>query len=203
MKRITALLIALLLLTACGAVPEPAAPAEYTEAPLPAAQESPSKDDTQGEEEQMRIEETGKDTLVVTLDGVSSYLRLTLPEGWTYSDGENGVDRKSFVLKPPTDDGFQLEMIRWREFGICGTGVDFRKIELACGLQATLATEENSGYLWWTLILPPSPDQFTLQFGGEQELFNAHRDEIDAILDSLQIGVLAEPQAVQQPRDSF
>ena len=135
----------------------------------------------------------------VTLDGVDSYLRLTLPNGWTWTKGRESAERKSLLLHAPTDDNFIIELNWWASFGMCGTGVDFQEIALANGSTATLATEQSDGLVWWTLIPPASPDQFTLQISATQEMIDAHQADIDAMLDSLQIGVLAHPQTVRQP----
>ena len=219
MKKYLPILLAVLLLSACGAAPETAlpetTPAESaTESAAPEAEaaqtETPAEPEETGAPEETGEEKTETEETAptaepesVTLDGVSSYLRLTLPEGWTWKEGESGLGLRSLVLSAPTDDGFQAELVLWDFFGMCGTGVEFREIELADGMHATLATEVNGGYLWWTLILPPSPDQFTLQFGAEREVYEAHKAELDEILDSIRIGVLAEPQTVESPKDSF
>ena len=90
---------------------------------------------------------------------------------------------------------------------MCGTGVDFREIELPNGMKATLATEtsreENGEVVWWTLILPASPDQFTLHISAPQSLIDEHQAELDAMLGSLQIGVLAHPTKVEPPRSDI
>ena len=219
MKKYLPILLAVLLLSACGAAPETAmpetTPAETaTESSAPEAEAAQTETPAEPEESEApaEVEEEGPMTEEtaptaepesVTLDGVSSYLRLTLPEGWTWKEEESGLGLRSLVLCAPTDDGFQAELVLWDFFGMCGTGVEFREIELADGMHATLATEVNGGYLWWTLILPPSPDQFTLQFGAEREVCEAHQAELDEILDSIRIGVLAEPQTVERPKDSF
>ena len=135
----------------------------------------------------------------VTLDGLDSYLRLTLPEGWTWTEEEAMKGQRSLCLMAPGDDGFQISMVWWESFGMCGTGVDFREIELPNGMKATLATEGPADMVWWTLILPAAPDQFTLQINAPQALIDAHRAEIDAILSGLQIGVLAHTTTVTAP----
>lgn len=210
MKKIIPLLLALMLLCACGATvpadspPEADMPEPQTSAEKPQAEPETTAEDSQAEESEEEIMDQDSvkpaEAVTVTLDGVSSYLRLTLPEGWTFKAGEETKERHSLVLLPPTDDGFQLEMVRWDFFGMCGTGVTFSDVELSGGLKATLATERNSDYVWWTLILPPSPDQFTLQFGAELDLFEAHQAELEEILSGLTIGVLAEQHSVLQPR---
>ena len=127
----------------------------------------------------------------VTLDGRDSYLRLTLPEGWDWTEGETVEDRSSLILTPRTNDGFRVELVWWASFGMCGTGVDFSEYTLPDGRTATLAVDKSGDQVWWTLILPDSPDQFTIQFGAPQSVIDAHQAEIDAMLESLQLGALS------------
>ena len=215
MKRILPLLLILLLLAACGTAPaekDPALPPETepgtAEEPVPTPSEGPDEDElpimpADGSFAPVdAVPATGGET--VTLDGTDSYLRVDLPAGWTWAQAAGAQDGTVYGLWPEDDPDFKVELHWWPDgFGMCGTGVEFREIELADGMHATLATEVNGGYLWWTLILPPSPDQFTLQFGAEREVCEAHQAELDEILDSIRIGVLAEPQTVERPKDSF
>lgn len=203
MKKLIPLLMALLLLSACGApaAPEPA----NTPAAPEKTQETQTPEETQApEEDETMKEETTEAPVVmtdsfVTLDGLDSYLRLWLAEGWTWTEGEQREGMKSLVLHAPTDDGFSVQLCWWDSFGMCGTGVDFRELELPGGMKATLATETSREGVWWTLILPPSPDQFTVQFGAPQALIDAHQAELDAMLATLQIGVLAHQTTVKPP----
>ena len=127
----------------------------------------------------------------VTLDGRDSYLRLTLPEDWDWTEGETVEDRSALILTPRTNDGFRVELVWWAAFGMCGTGVEFSDYMLPDGRTATLAVEKSSDQVWWTLILPESPDKFTIQFGAPQSVIDAHQAEIDQILESLQLGELS------------
>ena len=193
MKKLIPILLALLLLSACGAhgtagqptdtqPPETEAPAapEATEETAAPETEIPATEETTGEP----VDST------VTLDGLDSYLRLTLPEGWTWVDEGAAYGQHSILLKAPTGD-FEIRAVYWDVFGMCGTGVSFEDITLPNGMKATLAAEETSDMVWQTLILPPNPDQFTLQINAPQTQIDAHRAELDEILASLQIGVLA------------
>ena len=195
MRKMIPILLAVLLLSACGA--------QGTQ--LPADTQPPAAAE-QTEEADLMPTETEKTTetapvmseTTVTLDALDSYLRLTLPEGWTWTEEEAMKGQRSLCLMAP-DDGFQIRVIWWESFGMCGTGVDFREIELPNGMKATLATEGPADMVWWTLILPADPDQFTLQINAPQALIDAHRAEIDAILSGLQIGVLAHTTTVTAP----
>ncbi len=204
MKRIIPMLLVLLLLCGCAAAPQPAELPEQTNGPEQTNQpeqtngpeqtnepELPEKPETDAETPAPEKEETVMRADAMTLDGTDSYLRLTLPEGWGWTEGETEENRKSLLLCPPTDDGFQIEVSCWDDFGMCGTGVDFQELQLPNGMKATLATEISDETVWWTLILPASPDQFTLQITAPQALIDAHQAEIDAILSGLQIGALA------------
>lgn len=209
MKKLIPCLLALLLLTGCGA---PAAAPE----PETKLDADPVTEETQKTEETPPTETTGTTEpgtpdgsessaptkTEVTLDGLDSYLRMTLPEGWTWTEGKRSEGRTSILLTAPTDDGFQVEVVRWDSFGICGTGVEFRELELADGRKATLATEGMADMVWWTLILPAQPDQFTLQLNAPQSRIDQHQAEIDEMLDSLRIGVLAHPQTAEVPQSA-
>ena len=216
MKRIIPLLLVLLLLCACVRTPlPPAAPEEKPSAETETAvqvqtqsteTETAAPEDTQQPESGTAEPEKETDEMknkTVTLDGLDSYLRLTLPEGWTWAREESVIGERSILLSAPTDDGFFLRAVFWDSFGMCGTGVDFRELELSRGLTATLATETIQGEVWWTLILPAQPDQFTLQFNAPQAVIDAHQAEIDQMLDSLLLGALShiQPQPTQQLSD--
>ena len=186
MKKFIPLLLALLLLGACARAPQPETVPDPTEAPELTAAPAPTADSGKTEEE---MDDMNKET--VTLDGLDSYLRLTLPEGWDWTEGETVEDRSSLILTPRTNDGFRVELVWWASFGMCGTGVDFSEYTLPDGRTATLAVDKSGDQVWWTLILPDSPDQFTIQFGAPQSVIDAHQAEIDAMLESLQLGELS------------
>ncbi len=186
MKKIIPVLLALLLLGACARAPQPETAPDPTEAPELTAAPAPTADSGKTEEE---MDDMNKET--VTLDGLDSYLRLTLPEGWDWTEGETVEDRSSLILTPRTNDGFRVELVWWASFGMCGTGVDFSEYTLPDGRTATLAVDKSGDQVWWTLILPDSPDQFTIQFGAPQSVIDAHQAEIDAMLESLQLGELS------------
>ena len=186
MKKIIPLLLALLLLGACARAPQPETVPDPTEAPELTAAPAPTADSGKTEEE---MDDLNKET--VPLDGRDSYLRLTLPEGWDWTEGETVEDRSSLILTPRTNDGFRVELVWWGFFGMCGTGVDFSEYTLPDGRTATLAVDKSGDQVWWTLILPDSPDQFTIQFGAPQSVIDAHQAEIDAMLESLQLGALS------------
>lgn len=205
MERILPLLLAaLLLLSACGAVPaEPAGapdvipPASETSAPAPVQptpHEGPDEDELpiltdlpEGGEAPAPGGET------VTLDGSDSFLRVVLPEGWTWAQAGGTEKGTVYGLWPEDDPAFRVELHLWPEnsFGMCGTGVTYEDYALPNGETATLATETNSGWLNWILILPQAPDCFTIQFGVETAVYEAHRDELELLLGTVQHGVLA------------
>lgn len=186
MKKIIPVLLALLLLGACARAPQPETAPDPTEAPELTEAPAPTADSGKTEEE---MDDMNKET--VTLDGRDSYLRLTLPEDWDWTEGETVEDRSSLILTPRTNDGFRVELVWWASFGMCGTGVDFSEYTLPDGRTATLAVDKSGDQVWWTLILPDSPDQFTIQFGAPQSVIDAHQAEIDAMLESLQLGELS------------
>ena len=186
MKKIIPVLLALLLLGACARAPQPETAPDPTEAPELTAAPAPTADSGKTEEE---MDDMNKET--VTLDGRDSYLRLTLPEGWDWTEGETVEDRSALILTPRTNDGFRVELVWWGFFGMCGTGVDFSEYTLPDGRTATLAVDKSGDQVWWTLILPESPDQFTIQFGAPQSVIDAHQAEFDAMLESLQLGELS------------
>ena len=95
------------------------------------------------------------------------------------------------MLTPRTNDGFRVELVWWDFFGICGTGVDFSEYLLPDGRKATLAVEKNDGQVWWTLILPESPDQFTIQLHAPESVLKEHQNELDAMLETIQLGALS------------
>ena len=186
MKKIIPVLLALLLLGACARAPQTASEPDPTKAPELTASPAPSDAESTSEKE---MDDMNHET--VTLDGRDSYLRLTLPENWSWTEGETVEDRSTLILTPTTNDGFRVDLVWWASFGMCGTGVDFSEYTLPDGRTATLAVDKSGDQVWWTLILPDSPDQFTIQFGAPQSVIDAHQAEIDAMLESLQLGALS------------
>ncbi len=181
MKKIIPVLLALLLLSGCVRSAEP-----------PSAPEQSKETEAIHETAAPEKEETDMIGEKVTLDGIDSYLRLTLPEGWTVVEDYLQSGQKCLLLVPPTNDAFQIRVVCWDTFGMCGTGVTLEEKTLPNGLTVTVATEESSdGFVWNTVILPPSTEQFTLQFYAQPTVIEDHQAEIDAILDSLHIGELA------------
>lgn len=211
-KLIPLLLIPVLLLCACGGVTAPAqsepqptkaesAPASPSPSPSP-AEETPSQEfelPIMGDEPLTPAGELpALSEETVTLDGIASYLRLTLPEGWTWAQAAGTVDGTVYGLWPEEDPAFKLELHYWPDrFAMCGTGVSFTDYPLPDGKTATLATEQIGKDLTWILILPESPDSFTIQFVGPQALYEAHRAELELLLSTLQQGVKAQLDVVQ------
>lgn len=209
MKKLLPILLALLLLLcACGTAaepeesPAPAAEATLEPAPAEAGEESPAPQEENefelpvlGREEAAGEEGSAESALsetLVTLDGLDSYLRVTLPEGWTWAQAGGAEEGTVYGLWPEDDPDFKVELHYWpNKFGMCGTGVSFTDYPLPDGRKATLATEEIGEELSWILILPESPDAFTIQFFAERELYEAHRAELELLLGSIRQGVLA------------
>ena len=212
MKRLLIpLLILALLLCACGSAaenaPEQESPAEEP-AEEPESCEPPilpigavgAGDNT---ELPILPEPAGEEPALggteLTLDGISSYLRVTLPEGWTWEETEAVPDGRVFTLRPAGGGDYAVELRWWADgFGMCGTGVSMEDYVLPNGRTATLATETIRNSLIWTLILPPSPDAFTVQICADQALFEEHRPELDLMLGSLRQGVLAQQTPVTE-----
>ncbi len=192
MKKTMILLLAVLLLTACAS---PAASPKDTPAP---AEETAEPGKPEDEEEQDMSDRT------LTFDGLDSYLRLTLPEGWSVVEDVMQNGQKCLLLVPQTNDGFTIRIVCWDSFGMCGTGVSFEEKKLPNDMTVTIATEEGSdGIVWKTVILPARADQFTLQMHAQPGVFSDHQAEIDEILASLQLGELSHipPQPVEQTVD--
>ena len=175
MKAIFPLLLVLLLLCACGAPQEPLPEPEESAAPLRPADEPAAPGDRE-----------------LTLDGSESYLRVTLPEGWTWEEAGGPPDARTLALRPGDGEDFTVELHWWSTpFAMCGTGVSFSDYTLPDGRRATLAIEEQESQRFWTLILPESPDSFTIQIAASPAAFEAHEQELALLLDSLRLGVLA------------
>ena len=223
MKRLLPLLlILLLLLAACGKQPDTAAnnntetSAESSDQGEPRADESafppeqtagaaePDAPAQEGpDENELPIMTDGPIAPVdgvpaigggtVTLDGISSYLRVDLPEGWTWEQAGGTAEGTVYGLWPEDDPDFKVELHCWPDkFAMCGTGVTFQDYMLPNGQKATLATEEIGDELNWILILPESPDAFTIQFCVKTELYEAHRAELELLLGTIRQGVRAE-----------
>ena len=103
------------------------------------------------------------------------------------------MDGTVYGLWPEDDPDFKVELHCWPDkFAMCGTGVTFQDYMLPNGQKATLATEEIGDELNWILILPESPDAFTIQFCVKTELYEAHRAELELLLGTIRQGVRAE-----------
>lgn len=199
MKRILPLLLAVLLLAACGSTPA-AAPAD----PDASAPEGEAETDVEGtaeseltpaDEGQVDLPELGHVT--ITMNGLDSYLRLSLPEGWAWEQAGGTAEGIVYGLYPEDDPDFKVELHYWPQtFAMCGTGVTIEEYTLPDGRKATLAHETVGEELCWTLILPEAPDQFTVQFTAPVALYEAHRAELELLLSTLQLGVLAHPDSV-------
>ena len=208
-KLIPLLLILSLLLAACGGAAQPAQ-SEARPAKTESAPASPSPSPTEAQPQEFELPVLGSESLppvgelpalgteIVTLDGISSYLRLTLPEGWTWEQAAGTQEGTVYGLYPEKDPAFKVELHYWpQRFGMCGTGVSFEDFSLPDGKTATLATEQMGEELMWTLILPESPDSFTIQFVAPNTLYESHRAELELLLSTLQQGVKAELDVVQ------
>ena len=213
-KLLPLLLISALLLAACGSV---APPAQHDPLPVAAEQATPAPspaEDTKTEEYELPVlgdapltaprEDVpllGEET--VTLDGLDSYLRLTLPEGWAWEQAAGTVDGTVCGLWPEADPDFKVELHFWpTKFAMCGTGVTFQDYTLPSGEKASLAYERIGEEFTWILILPEAPDSFTIQFAGPYSLYETHRQELELLLSTLQQGILAHPDVVQ-PQSSM
>ena len=205
MKRLLPLLLCLvLLLAACGTAPEPKQGDAPEPSVLPEQTGEAAPADPGPEEDELppltgdgpSAPNDGVPTIgggTVTLDGISSYLRVDLPEGWTWAQAGGTVDGTVYGLWPEDDPDFKVELHCWPDkFAMCGTGVTFQDYMLPNGQKATLATEEIGDELNWILILPESPDAFTVQFCVKTELYEAHRAELELLLGTIRQGVRAE-----------
>lgn len=200
MKKTMILLLAVLLLTACAS---PAASPKDTPAPAEETAAAPAEETAEpgkpeDEEEQNMSDRT------LTFDGLDSYLRLTLPEGWSVVEDVMQSGQKCLLLVPQTNDGFTIRVVCRDSFGMCGTGVSYEEKKLPNDMTVTIAAEEGSdGIVWKTVILPARADQFTLQMHAQPGVFSDHQAEIDEILASLQLGELSHipPQPVDPTVD--
>ena len=227
MKRLfPLLLILILLLSACGAAPEgedgqslPAGeePGVPEASPVPEEPDEPEDPDAgvegPDEDELPILTDDGSPAPVdavptlgggtVTLDGISSYLRVDLPEGWTWAQAGGTPEGTVYGLWPENDPDFKVELRYWPEkFGMCGTGVTIQDYTLPDGRKATLAYERIGEEFTWVLILPEAPDSFTIQFSAPYALYETHRQELELLLGTIRQGVRAEPDVVK-PETSF
>ncbi len=209
MKRLLPLLlILLLLLSACGASPEGEKDQPLLPEEEPGVPESPAPGGEGPDEDELPIltddgllapydgvPAIGGET--VTLDGISSYLRVDLPEGWTWAQAGGTAKGTVYGLWTEDDPDFKVELHYWPEkFAMCGTGVTFQDYTLPNGQKATLAYEQIGEEFSWILILPESPDSFTIQFAVPYSLYETHRQELELLLGTIRQGVRAEPDVV-------
>lgn len=203
-KLIPFLLILSLLLAACGSVVPPAQsePQPTKTESVPA---SPSPSPTEAQPQEFELPVLGSESLppvgelpalgteIVTLDGISSYLRLTLPEGWTWEQAAGTQEGTVYGLYPEKDPAFKVELHYWAEGfpGLCGIGMSFSDYTLPDGRKANITYEISDEEIWWWMILPESPDAFSIQFGVPYALYEAHRAELEQMLGTIQLGVLA------------
>ena len=137
------------------------------------------------------------DSETVTLDGISSYLRVDLPRGWTWEQAGGTEEGTVYGLWPEDDPEFKVELHYWpQSFAMCGTGVSTQEYVLPNGEKATLAYEIIDDSISWTLILPESPDSFTIQFNTAYSLYEAHRLDLEQLLGTIRQGVLAQLDVV-------
>lgn len=211
MKRILPLFLTLLLLlAACGTAgpapqptPDLVAPVEGDSLPdaAPTPHEGPDEDElpilgadddaAPAEESPAPLPALSEET--VTLDGISSYLRVDLPEGWTWEQAGGTVQDTVYGLYPTADPAFKVELHYWADGfpGLCGTGKSFSDYTLPDGQKANIIYEISDEEIWWWMILPESPDSFSIQFGVPYELYEAHRAELEQMLSTIRQGVLA------------
>ena len=136
-------------------------------------------------------------TAASPLDGISSYLRVDLPEGWTWAQAGGTPKGAVYGLWPEADPDFKVELHYWPEkFAMCGTGVTIQDYTLPNGEKATLAYERIGDEISWVLILPEAPDSFTIQFAVPYSLYESHRAELELLLGTIRQGVLAHPDVV-------
>lgn len=176
MKKITALLLALLCsfsLVACGEKDPPA--------------ENPTND----------TPPAGVIVPVSTAEYTHSYvdMAMELPEGWaweTYTD--NGTDKTEGIRFYKTDDpAVDWTLLCWTGgYGICGTGVESQSITLSNGQVLTQHTETfDDGRVWVNIVFEDVPGSYVVSPTNNTvgaDVWDDCRDELLTILTTVQIG---------------
>lgn len=201
MKRMLALIMALALLTGCGASDCPG-PEQETPAPVDGAPkvELPEPDPA-GETETVSYE----------LNYIQ--MSLELPQGWGYSLAGVPMDNGEVHAQPAdmvgirfwpdaAEDmgGGELALYYYADlFAVCGTGLQTQDITLDSGLTGSMGTYDN-GTVWDFISFYDAPGSYAVMNEGADAWWEEYGAQAMSIIHSIRVGgdLMRESEAVQR-----
>lgn len=177
MKKLTALLLALLCAVSLMACSGKDTPDEGKTDPDPTPEVQPA---------------------TVTAEYTHSFvdMALELPQGWAWETvSDDGTDKTEGIRFYKSDDPtLDWTVLCWTGgYGICGTGIDSEALTLDSGLTATQHTELYDGgeRVWVNIVFEGVPGTYVAAPYGnymDTSAWEANRDVILDILDTVQLG---------------
>lgn len=188
MKKITALLLALLCAMSLMACNEKDLPDEGTTTPDPTPEVQPA---------------------TVSAEYTHSFvdMALELPQGWAWEKvTEDSTDKTEGIRFYKSDDPtLDWTLLCWTGgYGICGTGIDSEALTLSNGQQVTLHTEEyaDSDRVWINIVFENVPGSYVAapyKSYMDTSAWETNRDTILDILATVQLGrkAVSESAAIE------
>lgn len=122
-------------------------------------------------------------------------MTLSLPEGWAWEaveDGGMGTATEGLRFYKTGDAAVDWMLLCWTEgYGICGTGVDSRKLTLSGGQTVYQHTETMTDVTWVNIAFENSGGSYVAMPAGggtmDPEVWESCREEVLAILGTAEL----------------